>query len=88
MALPNRALYADVVRLINDHPKGAVVPWIAAWKTDVCGLAAEQLRLPAFCKMDDIIEYFIRQKKYDIIGINAAPFAFGKRLLGVWRTAV
>ena len=32
---------------------GVAVPWIMAWKEDVCKSADEQMKVPAFCKKDD-----------------------------------
>ena len=42
----------QVVQLINDRLKDVTIPWIAAWRKDVCRLAEEQLKIPAFCKTD------------------------------------
>ena len=44
-----------VVQLIDNSLKGVTVPWIIAWKTDVCRSASEQLKIPDFCKTDDAI---------------------------------
>ena len=41
---------ADAVRIGLD---GVAVPWIAAWREDVCKSADEQMKVPAFCKKDD-----------------------------------
>ena len=40
----------DAVRIGLD---GVAVPWIAAWREDVCKSADEQIKVPAFCKKDD-----------------------------------
>ena len=34
---------------------GAAVPWIAAWRDDVCKSADEEMKVPAFCKKDTAI---------------------------------
>ena len=38
---------------IKDGLQGVTVPWILAWKADVCTTAEEQHKLPAFCRLDD-----------------------------------
>lgn len=45
----------QVVKLIDSSLNGVTVPWIVAWKTDICRLATEQLKIPAFCKTDDTL---------------------------------
>ena len=34
---------------------GTAVPWIAAWRADVCKSADEEMKVPAFCKKDTAI---------------------------------
>lgn len=46
---------SQVVQLIDGSLKDITVPWIVAWKADVCRLAIEQLKTPAFCKTDDTL---------------------------------
>lgn len=41
---------SDAVRIAL---AGVAVPWIMAWKEDVCKSADEQMKVPAFCKKDD-----------------------------------
>ena len=43
----------QVIQLIDGSLKDVAIPWIIAWKADVCRLAAEQLKIPAFCRTDD-----------------------------------
>ena len=38
-----------IMQKLADNP----VPWIAAWREDVCKSADEQMKVPAFCKKDD-----------------------------------
>ncbi len=42
-----------VVELVKSSLEGVAVPWIVDWKADLCKLATEQLKIPAFCKTDD-----------------------------------
>ena len=43
---------SDAVRIAL---AGVAVPWIAAWRDDICKSADEQMKVPAFCKKDDAI---------------------------------
>ena len=44
---------SQIIQLINGSLKDVAIPWIIAWKVDVCRSAAEQLKIPVFCKTDD-----------------------------------
>ena len=44
---------SQVVQLIDGSLKDVTIPWMIAWKADVCRSSAEQLKIPAFCKTDD-----------------------------------
>jgi hypothetical protein len=46
---------SQVVQLIDSSLKDVTVPWIVTWKEDVCRLAVERLKIPTFCKTDDIL---------------------------------
>ena len=48
-----KARASQVVQLIDGSLKDVTIPWMIAWKADVCRSAAEQLKIPAFCKTDD-----------------------------------
>lgn len=50
-----RARAKQVVDAINIGLNGVAVPWIVAWKEDICRTAEAQLRVPAFCKKDTTI---------------------------------
>lgn len=42
-----------VASLVSDSLEGVVVPWIAAWRDDICTEAQEHMKVPPFCKDDD-----------------------------------
>lgn len=44
---------SQIIQLIDGSLKDVAIPWIIAWKVDVCRSAAEQLKIPVFCKTDD-----------------------------------
>ena len=41
--------------LINISLEHVSVPWIVAWKKDICSEAVEHLKIPTFCKSDDTL---------------------------------
>lgn len=41
--------------LINGTLEGVSIPWIVAWKKDICSEAVEHLKIPNFCKNDDTL---------------------------------
>jgi len=45
----------QVIQLIDSSLKDVAIPWMIAWKADVCKSAAEQMKIPAFCKTDDTL---------------------------------
>lgn len=45
----------QVAELVESSLEGVTVPWIVGWKTDICKLATEQMKVPAFCKTDDTL---------------------------------
>lgn len=44
-----------VASLVSDSLEGLVVPWIAAWRDEICIEAQEHMKVPSFCKDDDYL---------------------------------
>jgi hypothetical protein len=44
---------AHIASLVSDSLEGVAVPWIAAWREDICTEALEHLKVPSFCEEDD-----------------------------------
>ena len=42
-----------IATLIDGSLEGVFIPWIVAWKEDICSEAVEHLKIPNFCKSDD-----------------------------------
>lgn len=53
---------SQIIQLIDGGLKDVAIPWIIAWKVDVCRSAAEQLKIPVFCKTDDIAGFELAWK--------------------------
>ena len=44
-----------ITTLIDSSLEGVSIPWIVAWKEDICSEAVEHLKIPNFCKSDDTL---------------------------------
>ena len=44
-----------IATLIDGSLEGVSIPWIVAWKKDICSEAVEHLKIPNFCKSDDTL---------------------------------
>ena len=44
-----------VASLVSDSLEGVVVPWITAWRDEICTEAQEHMKVPSFCKDDDYL---------------------------------
>lgn len=44
-----------ITTLIDGSLEGVSIPWIVAWKEDICSEAVEHLKIPNFCKSDDTL---------------------------------
>ena len=42
-----------VASLVSESLGGVVIPWIAAWRENICTEAQEHMKVPSFCKNDD-----------------------------------
>lgn len=71
----------QVVQLIENGLRDVKVPWIMAWKTDVCRLATEQLRIPAFCKADNapLHDLLCSFREYSALSGSITMRAFSSR---------
>ncbi len=50
-----RVRATHVASLVSDSLEGVVVPWIAAWRDEICTEAQEHMKVPSFCKDDDYL---------------------------------
>ena len=76
-----RARADQIVQLIDGGLKDVAIPWIAAWKADACRLAAEQLKIPAFCKTDDtpLQDLLCAFREYSALSSGITMRAFSSR---------
>lgn len=76
-----KARASQVVQLINDRLKDVTIPWIVAWKADVCRFATEQLKIPAFCKTDDalLLDLLRSLHEYSTLSIGITMRAFSSK---------
>jgi len=70
-----------VVELLESSLEGVTVPWIVDWKTDICKLAIEQLKVPAFCKAGDTLlqDLLCALREYAALSGSITMRAFSSR---------
>lgn len=69
---------SDAVRIAL---AGVAVPWIAAWRDDICKSADEQMKVPAFCKKDDafLCDLLCTFREYAALSGSITMRAFSSR---------
>ena len=72
---------SQVIQLIDISLKDVAIPWIIDWKADVCKLAVEQLKIPAFCKTDDtpLQDLLCAFREYSALSSGITMRAFSSR---------
>lgn len=60
---------------------GVSVPWIVTWKEDVCKSANEQLKVPAFCKKNDVMlrDLLCAFREYAALSVSITMRAFSSK---------
>ena len=72
---------SQVVQWIDSGLKNVAIPWIIAWKADVCRSAAEQMKIPAFCKTEDtpLLDLLCAFREYSALSGGITMRAFSSR---------
>ena len=72
---------SQVVQWIDSGLKDVAIPWIIAWKADVCRSAAEQMKIPAFCKTEDtpLLDLLCAFREYSALSGGITMRAFSSR---------
>lgn len=71
----------QVIDEVNMSLNGVTVPWIVAWKEAVCRSADEALKVPAFCKKDDMVlrDLLCALREYSKLSGSVTMRAFSSR---------
>lgn len=71
----------QVADAVHNELEGVAVPWIAAWKDDVCKAASEQWKIPAFCRKDAALlqELLCAFREYSMLSDGITMRAFSSR---------
>lgn len=70
-----------IANLVRSNLEGVTVPWILAWKEDICIEATEHLRIPVFCKTeDDLLKDLLRSfREYASLSGSITMRAFSSK---------